>query len=348
MSNTTTPTNDSTDDSKLPEHLRVGIVIPVYNEAPSLRELFGEIADVCDQHTWEVTLMFVDDGSTDDSWKVIESLCKEDPRVNGIRFRRNFGKASALQAGFEQIDCAVVFTMDADLQDHPQELPRFLAKMNEGYDVISGWKKVRHDPFHKRYPSKVFNWLVGALTGVRLNDHNCGFKCYRREIFNEVRLYGELHRFVPVLAAARGWRVGELVVEHRPRQHGSSKYGFTRFVKGFLDLLTVCFLTGYRQRPQHVLGTLGLASFALGFLGLAYLSIYWLIRVSSPDLQEAWAPVHQRPLLIYSFGGLLLGAQLLSMGFLAELITASNSEKTDTFSIRSMAGQHVGRSGNDT
>ena len=158
-------------------------------------------------------------------------------------------------------------TLDADLQDDPREIPRFLAEMEKNLDVVSGWKKVRHDPWHKVLPSRVFNWMVSALTGVKLHDHNCGMKCYRREVFDEVRLYGELHRFVPVLAAARGFRVGEIVIEHRPRKFGRSKYGVTRFVKGFLDLLTVKFLTGFGQRPQHLLGTVGLASFCVGRVG---------------------------------------------------------------------------------
>ena len=212
--------------------------------------------------TWN--LVFVDDGSTDGSWAEIERLASQDPRVQGVRFRRNFGKAAALRAGFQAARGEIVFTLDADLQDDPHELPRFLEQMNTGLDVVSGWKQVRHDPWHKVGPSRVFNWLVGWLTGVRLHDHNCGFKCYRREIFDEIRLYGELHRFVPVLAAARGWRVGEIAVHHRPRKFGQSKYGVRRFVKGFLDLLTVYFLTGYSQRPQHLLGTVGLVSFLAG------------------------------------------------------------------------------------
>ncbi len=177
-------------------------------------------------------------------------------------------------------------TLDADLQDDPHEIPRFLAEMEQGHDVLSGWKKVRHDPWHKVLPSRAFNRLVSGLTGVHLHDHNCGMKCYRREVFNEVRLYGELHRFVPVLAAARGYRVGELVIRHRPRKFGHSKYGFMRIVKGFLDLLTVKFLTGFGQRPQHILGTVGLGSFVLGALGLLGLAVWWAVSRSCRD----WNP----------------------------------------------------------
>ena len=197
--------------------------------------------------------------------------------MSGLRFRRNFGKAAALGAGFGHARGELVMTLDADLQDDPREIPRFLAAMQNNLDVVSGWKKVRHDPWHKVYPSRIFNWLVSWLTGVRLHDHNCGMKCYRRAIFDEVQLYGELHRFVPVLAAGRGYRVGEIVIEHRPRKFGRSKYGVGRFVKGFLDLLTVKFLTGFGQRPQHVLGSVGLLSFVVGAIMLLYLAGYWLV-----------------------------------------------------------------------
>jgi glycosyltransferase involved in cell wall biosynthesis len=212
-----------------------------------------------------------------------------------------------------------VLTLDADLQDDPAEIPHFLRVMAEGHDVVSGWKKKRLDPWHKTWPSKVFNALVSWLTGVRLHDHNCGMKCYRADIFREIRLYGELHRFIPVLAAARGFRVGELAINHRPRRFGYSKYGVRRFVKGFLDLLTVKFLTGFSQRPQHLLGTVGLFSFLAGLAGFLYLTVIWFIRLWHP---EAALPVHQRALPMFSLGALVIGAQLMSIGFLAELIIA--------------------------
>ena len=184
--------------------------------------------------------------------------------------------------------------MDADLQDDPHEIPRFLAEMEKNFDVINGWKKVRHDPWHKVLPSRVFNWMVSALTGVKLHDHNCGMKCYRHQVLHEVRLYGELHRFVPVLAAARGFRVGEIAVNHRPRKFGRSKYGFSRFIKGFLDLLTVRFLTGFSQRPQHLLGTVGLASFVLGALGLTYLAGWWVVSRLAARLGARSSPREAR------------------------------------------------------
>jgi dolichol-phosphate mannosyltransferase len=206
--------------------------------------------------------------------------------------------------------------------------------MEGNCDVVSGWKQVRHDPWHKVLPSRIFNWLVSWLTGVYLHDHNCGLKCYRREVFAEVRLYGELHRFVPVLAAARGFRVGELAVAHRPRKYGRSKYGVRRFIKGFLDLLTVKFLTGFGQRPQHLLGGIGLVCFFLGTIGITYLTGYWIVeRILGHDPE-----LHNRPALIYSIGAILFGAQLMSIGFLAELITAYTGRDAETYSVVERAG----------
>ena len=317
-------------------------VIPVYCEADSLAALHAELAEVAGEQGYDLEIIFIDDGSSDDSWPVIQRLAGEDPRVHGIRFRRNFGKAAALSAGFEEASGEFVFTLDADLQDDPREIPRFLAAMTEDLDVISGWKKVRHDPWHKVLPSRVFNWLVGWLTGVKLHDHNCGFKCYRREVLEEVRIYGELHRFIPVLAAARGFRAGEIVVEHRARKFGRSKYGVSRIVKGFLDLLTVYFLTGFTHRPQHLLGTLGIASFAIGFCGLAYLAGYWLVDKVFPEWKME--DLHNRPAVLYSVAALLLGAQFMSMGFLAELFTAYYGHGAATYSVKENVGTREQRS----
>jgi len=311
-------------------------VVPVYNEVESLEELHRQLADVAEAECYEMEIIFVDDGSTDGSWEVIERLTEADARVRGLKFRRNFGKAAGLSAGFSAARGDLIITLDADLQDDPKEIPRFLAKMEENMDVVSGWKKVRHDPWHKVLPSRVFNATVSRLTGVKLHDHNCGMKCYRREIFDEVKLYGELHRFVPVLAAARGFRVGEIVIEHRPRPYGHSKYGVTRIVKGFLDLLTVKFLTGFGQRPQHALGTVGLLSFLLGLTGLLYLAMYWICAQVFPGFELT--PLHQRPALLYSIGFLLLGGQLMSIGFLAELFTAYNQQNGDSYSIAQRIG----------
>ncbi len=317
----------------------LSIVIPVYNERESLERLHAELGDVARGNRYEMQMIFVDDGSTDGSWQEIERLAQRDARVQGIKFRRNFGKAAALSAGFQASTGDVVVTLDADLQDVPAEIPRFLHALAGGFDLVSGWKKVRHDPWHKVLPSRVFNRLVGWLTGVRLHDHNCGMKCYRREVLAEVRLYGELHRFVPVLAAARGFTVGEIVIQHRPREFGRSKYGAWRVMRGFLDLLTVKFLTGFGQRPQHLLGTVGLISFALGGLGMLYLAIYWLAAQMYPDWNLT--PLHQRPAMIYSIGALLLGGQLMSIGFLAELITAYQNRDSDSYSIAKRTPDHA-------
>jgi dolichol-phosphate mannosyltransferase len=309
----------------------ISVVIPLLNEESSLVELHRQLSDIARSADLELEMIFVSDGSTDGSWSVIQRLHADDPRVRGIRLRRNFGKAAALDAGFRAARGGVIVTMDADLQDDPAEIPKFLALLDSGYDVASGWKRVRHDPWHKVWPSRVFNSLVSSLTGVRLHDHNCGFKAYRREIFDEIRLYGELHRFVPVLAAARGWKVTETEVRHRARTHGHSKYGLLRIPKGFLDLLTVKFLTGYGQRPQHMLGTIGLIGFGAGLFGMVWLSIWWIISRA----WAGWTPVHlhQRAIFYYSLGALIVGAQFLSVGFLAELITALLDPQRPAYSV---------------
>jgi dolichol-phosphate mannosyltransferase len=247
-----------------------------------------------------------------------------------LKLRRNFGKAAALAAGFERAQGQMVITMDADLQDDPREIPRLLAKLDEGYDVVSGWKKVRHDPWHKVLPSRLFNGLISWLTEVHLHDHNCGLKAYRQEVLKEVQLYGEMHRFVPVLASAKGFRVSEIIIQHHARKHGQSKYGFERFVKGFLDLMTVYFITGYGNRPQHLLGTIGLSSFAGGFLGLLILTVMWFVsRITSMEDVH----LHSKAIFYYCIVALLLGVQLITIGFLAELITAQNRPSRIPYSI---------------
>jgi glycosyltransferase involved in cell wall biosynthesis len=309
----------------------LSFVIPVYNEVESLVVLHGELNAVVTAQQQDAEFIFVDDGSGDGSWEVICRLAADDPKVRGIRFRRNFGKAAALNAGFRSARGETILTLDADLQDDPAEIPKLLDRLSEGYDVISAWKQVRHDPAQKVFASLVFNWMVSRMTGVKLHDHNSGMKCYRREIFDEVRLYGELHRFIPVLAASRGFRVGEVIVQHRPRRFGRSKYGPGRYLKGFLDLLTVKFLTGFGQRPQHILGGVGLLFVAGGLAGLFYLAVYWLLTHVHPDWH--WTPLHDRPALLYSIGALLFGGQLMSIAFLAELITARHGRDSDTYSI---------------
>ncbi len=302
------------------------VVILLFNESESLPTLHAELDQVFAANKYGlVEFIFVDDGSRDHSWAVVQRLARDDPRVQGIRFRRNFGKAAALTAGFQAARGHIVFTLDGDLQDDPAEIPRFLEKLDQGHDVVSGWKRRRHDPWYKVYPSRVFNWMVSTLSGCSLHDHNSGFKGYRSEVLAEVGIYGELHRFVPVLAHAKGFRIGEIEVNHRARKFGSSKYGVARFIKGLLDLLTVRFLTRFSQRPLHVLGALGLLLLVLGGLGMLWLAVLWL--------DPANRPIGGRPLLIYSAAFLGVGTQLLTLGILAELVTSYNIRAEDTYSI---------------
>ncbi len=314
----------------------LSIVIPAFDEEQSLELLHGEIAEVSAANGYELEILFVDDGSRDGSWGAIERLAARDPRVRGIRFRRNFGKAAALSAGFAEARGELVVTLDADLQDDPHEIPALLAELKKDLDLVSGWKRKRHDPWHKVIPSRVFNWMVSRLTGVKLHDHNCGMKCYRREVLDEVRIYGELHRFIAVLAAARGFRAGEMAINHRPRRFGRSKYGVKRIVRGFLDLLTVKFLTNFADRPQHLLGPIGLASLLIGTGGLTYLAICWVVTRVVPGMELFHLREH--PIVLYLLGLLLFGGQLLSIGILGELITANHDHRTSAYSIAARTG----------
>lgn len=314
---------------------QVSLVIPLFNEEENLAPLYEEIAAACERLPDRVEILFIDDGSIDASWSEIERLSRLDSRVRGVRFRRNFGKAAALAAGFAMARGDRVITLDADLQDDPAEFARLLSKLDEGFDLVSGWKRVRRDPWHKVIPSRVFNGMVSRLTGVVLHDHNCGLKAYRREVLDEIQLYGEFHRFTPVLAHSRGFRVGEIEVHHRPRVHGASKYGWTRFFNGLLDLMTVKFLTSYQHRPQHLLGLVGLASLAAGTLGMTYLAAVWtLTQVGMIDA----GPIGGRPLLTFSATGVLVGLQIFSLGLIGELIAFRLEKRGHIYSIRDEVG----------
>jgi glycosyltransferase involved in cell wall biosynthesis len=291
---------------------RISVVIPLKDEVESLQELYERLSAVLEEMSGGHEIIFVDDGSTDGSIGLLLRLREADPRVKVIEFRRNFGKAAALSAGFEVARGEIIFTLDADLQDDPKELPRFIEMLDSGYDLVSGWKKKRHDPASKRLPSKLFNGVTSWLTGIRLHDFNCGFKAYRREVVRQLDLYGELHRYIPALAGWSGFRVGELVVEHHARRFGKSKYGFERLARGFLDLLTVMLLTKFSKRPLHFFGMLGLLAGTAGTGILVYLTVLWFLGLG---------PIGNRPLLTFGVLFLISGIQLTTLGLLSEMIT---------------------------
>ena len=307
----------------------VSIVIPVYDEADSLPQLYEEIRTTLGRVDLPYEVIFVDDGSQDASWATICQLAQHDVRVRGIRFRRNFGKAAALTAGFRAARGQFVITLDADLQDDPAEIPRFLAKLEEGWDVVSGWKFPRRDPWTKTFPSRLFNWVTRALTGVPLHDFNCGFKAYRKEVVREVRIYGMLYRYIAVLAAWRGFRVTEIKVHHRPRRFGRSKFGVSRFAVGFFDLITVLFLTQYTWRPLHLFGSLGLVSLFAGTAINAYLTALWFL---------GHRPIGTRPLLTLGVLLMIVGVQFISFGLLGEMI-AHVAFREDPYAIRETVGE---------
>lgn len=289
----------------------VSFVIPLKNEVETIESLYKGIVENTSPLGLSFEIIFIDDGSTDGSFELIKRLGKEDSRVKGVRFRRNFGKSSALSAGFKLAKGSIVITMDADLQDDPTEIPRFIEMINKGYDVVSGWKKIRHDPPSKTLPSRFFNKLTSWLTGVKIHDFNCGFKAYRNEVVKSLDIYGELHRYIPALAYSKGFTVGELVVTHHPRRFGTSKYGWERLFKGFLDLFTVVFLTRFIKRPMHVFGSAGVLLFIVGFIINLYLVFYKFLT---------GALIGNRPLLTLGVLCMILGIQTLSIGLLGEMI----------------------------
>ena len=312
----------------------ISLVIPLLNECDTLAELVGRIETACDSHPFEIVL--IDDGSTDGSWKTIEQLCESHRSIRALRFRRNFGKAAALAAGFKESTGQVIITMDADLQDDPKEIPRMLEKLQEGYDVVSGWKQRRFDPWHKRWPSLVFNAILRYFSRLPLHDFNCGFKAYRKEVLHEIDLYGEMHRFVPVLASARGFRVAEITVEHHPRLHGYSKYGWSRIPKGLLDLATVVFLTRFRYRPQHLLGGLGGALFSAGSLILVLLMTLWVwTRLAG---YENPLHLHERASFFVAILLIVVGIQAFATGLIAELLVANHNPDRPGYSIADRLG----------
>jgi dolichol-phosphate mannosyltransferase len=309
----------------------VSVVIPVYNEEGSLRALKDAIRQVMAQapQIGVLQIVFVDDGSSDGSWSIIAEMAAQDPDITSIRLRRNFGKAAALDVGVRAAIADIIITMDADLQDDPSEIPNFLSKLDEGYDVVSGWKEVRKDKADKVLPSKVFNYVTASLTGVQLKDMNCGFKAYRREVFDSISLYGELHRYIPVLADAAGYRIGEMPVKHHPRKFGVSKYGLKRYSRGLLDLLTTLMITRFDRRPGHLFGGAGLLFVVLGVAVLSYLSI---IKIAVGE------SIGDRPLLMLGVLLIIVGGQLLLFGMMAELII----HRTEPLIQRNIVAEVVG------
>ena len=290
----------------------LSIIIPVFNEEESILELAEEISGVMKDISAGYELIFIDDGGRDSSYDKIKSLADKDSRINGVRFRRNYGKAAALSEGFRISNGKMIVTMDSDLQDDPAEIPVLMKKLDEGFDVISGWKKNRKDPWTKRFPSKIFNLVTRMMSGIKIHDFNCGLKIYRSDVIKTVRVYGELHRYIPVLAKLAGFNVGELVVNHRLRKFGKTKFGASRFLKGFLDLTTVLFLGKFERNPLHFFGILGGFLFLSGLVINGYLTIQWFGGV--------W--IGNRPILFLGILLMIVGIQFISLGLLAEMITA--------------------------
>jgi glycosyltransferase involved in cell wall biosynthesis len=296
----------------------LSVVVPLYNEEESLPELTSWIDRVAQANNYSYEIVLVDDGSTDDSWHVIETLSAQNPHIKGLRFQRNYGKSAALNEGFKVVTGEVVITMDADLQDSPDEMPG-LRKMiiENNFDLVSGWKKVRHDPMGKTVPSKFFNWVTKKTTGISLHDFNCGLKAYRLKVVKNIEVYGEMHRYIPVIAKWSGFgKIGEKIVEHRPRKYGTSKFGIERFIKGFLDLASILFVGKFGKRPMHFFGSWGTLSFIFGSVVFLYLTIskFFLDRTG----------LTQRPLFFFAILAMIIGTQLFLTGFIAELITRNS------------------------
>ena len=306
----------------------ISIIIPLYNEADSLSELCTWINDVMKKNKYSYEILLIDDGSKDNSWNKIENLSKSNPQIKGIKFRRNYGKSAALNVGFSKANGSVVITMDADLQDSPEEIPELYKKIkNENFDLVSGWKEKRFDPISKTLPTKLFNWAVRKASGIKLNDFNCGLKAYKSTVVKSIEVHGEMHRYIPVLAKWAGFsKITEQIVEHQPRKYGVTKFGVERFINGFLDLLTVTFVTRFTKKPMHFFGILGLLMFFLGFILFAYISgnkLYYIINdLTATNIAEMSG-------FYIALTAMIIGVQLFLAGFIAEMISRNNYDRNN-------------------
>jgi glycosyltransferase involved in cell wall biosynthesis len=304
----------------------ISVVVPLYNEEESLPELHAWITRVMDAHGLSFEVVYVDDGSNDGSWNWIEQQARVDEHARGVRFRRNYGKSAALHTAFEEAKGDVVITMDADLQDSPDEIPEMYRMiMEEGYDLVSGWKKKRYDPISKTLPSKLYNFTASKVTGIKLHDFNCGLKAYRNQVVKSIEVYGEMHRYIPYIAKQAGFtQIGEKVVQHRARKYGKTKFGLSRFIYGYLDLMSIYFISRFGKRPMHLFGTLGTFMFVIGFLASIWLGGYKLYCVAN-NIHAA--KVTESPYFYLALSFMLMGTQLFLAGFLGELISRSASER---------------------
>ena len=305
----------------------ISVVVPLFNEEESLPELTAWIKRVMEENNFSYEIMMIDDGSRDNSWKVVRELQKKNPLIKAIKFRRNYGKSAALFCGFEAVQGDVVITMDADLQDSPEEIPELYRMIKEdGFDLVSGWKKKRHDPvLTKNLPSKFYNWTVRRMTGIKLHDMNCGLKAYKKNVIKSIEVYGEMHRYIPVLAKWAGYKnIGEKVVVHQERKYGVTKFGLERFVRGPLDLLSVMFISRFVKRPMHFFGVLGAIIFIIGFIAAGYLGAQKLIMLNQGVKGHL---VTESPYFYIALTSMIIGAQFFMGGFLGELVSRSSSER---------------------
>ena len=313
----------------------LSIVIPLFNEEESLPELLEWISRVNQSHGFSYEVVLVDDGSTDDSWEVITKLSKEHP-IKAVKFSRNYGKSAALNTGFRHVQGKVVITMDADLQDSPDEIPGLMEMINSGEHLVSGWKKKRHDPISKTIPSKFFNRVTRMISGIKLHDFNCGLKAYDHRVVKTLEIYGEMHRYIPVIARRNGFtKISERVVEHRARKYGTTKFGLERFVYGFLDLVSISFVSKYKKRPMHFFGSLGTLSFLAGFfmvLWIVWEKVRAIYILHSPNYRD----VVEQPLFFLALTAIIIGVQLFLAGFIGEMMVMNNSKKNDYVIVESI------------